>query len=809
MLNLNEYRKYPIGFADLLNFAFMVDDGIMFQKDGSLMACFKYQAPDVFSATPNERNQTASRINNVLTKFGGGWAIQFDSVRTQTNQYPFENSTFGDPLTKMIDKERQSYFAHNSNLYFNNTYLTLTYSLPSTKATKISKMFFDDDAAKKDTMAEIMLKTFKTKLLEFVSLAVSGFVEIRHLKSEEMLSFLNLGIIGKDHPVKHPTEIMYLDSILSRNFTTGVIPKIDDQYMQIITIEGFSQTSYPNILDHLSHFEIDYRWNTKFVFLDLHEALFRLDKVRKRWKQKELSFFAQMFNPNTGKKDDFAQAMTMQTDSAIAEVNSGTIAYGYYSTNLVVFSTSREVLENQSLAIRSAIESAGFIARIEDINTVEAYLGTIPGNITPNIRRSLVGSMNLTHLLPLSTMWQGNKHNESDKFPPHSPALALTVSGSTPFYLNLHVSDIGHTLIFGPTGAGKSTLLAFLVAQAKRYQAERIFAFDKGMSLYPLTLASGGDHYNIAGDESVLAFAPLANLSKENMAWANTWVVSLLQLQGIILSPEDKELIHHALQLHQENQGKSLTDFISNLQSSELRAALNHYSISGAMGRLLDAEEDNLALSDFSVFEVEELMNLQPEDAIPVLLYIFYRIEKSLDGRPTFLILDEAWIMLGHPVFRDKIREWLKVLRKANCAVIIATQSLSDAAKSGILDVLQESCPTKILLPNDEAFNKGSDNNWGPYDYYNSFGLNDREIEIIATAHKKREYYYKSPHGSRLFNLMLGDFTLSFIGASGKKDIAKINELNHEFGNEWTVKWLEHRGVSSDIIDYYNQLKLN
>jgi len=448
------------------------------------------------------------------------------------------------------------------------------------------------------------------------------------------------------------------------------------------------------------------------------------------------------------------------------------------------------------------------LARIEDINTVEAYLGSIPGNITPNIRCPLVGSLNLTHMLPLSTMWQGNKFNENDKFPPHSPPLALTISGSTPFYLNLHVGDIGHTLIFGPTGAGKSTLLAFLVAQAKRYHSERIFAFDKGMSLYPLTLASGGDHYNIAGDKSVLAFAPLANLTKESMAWANTWVITLLQLQGCNPTPEDKELVHHALQLHQENNGKSLTDFISNLQSSELRAALNHYSISGAMGRLLDAEEDNLALSDFSVFEVEELMNLQLEDAIPVLLYIFYRIEKSLDGRPTFLILDEAWIMLGHPVFRDKIREWLKVLRKANCAVIIATQSLSDASKSGILDVLQESCPTKILLPNVEAFNKGSDNSWGPYDYYNSFGLNDREIEIIATALPKREYYYKSPHGSRLFNLALGEFTLSFIGASGKKDIAKINELHDEYGNDWDVKWLEHRGVSDDIINYYTQQKI-
>ena len=79
---------------------------------------------------------------------------------------------------------------------------------------------------------------------------------------------------------------------------------------------------------------------------------------------------------------------------------------------------------------------------------------------------------------------------------------------------------------------------------------------------------------------------------------------------------------------------------------------------------------------------------------IPVLLYLFRRIEKRLTGEPSLLILDEAWLMLGHPVFRDKIREWLKVLRKANCAAVLAPQSISDADRSAIIDVLKEICPT-------------------------------------------------------------------------------------------------------------------
>jgi type IV secretion system protein VirB4 len=142
------------------------------------------------------------------------------------------------------------------------------------------------------------------------------------------------------------------------------------------------------------------------------------------------------------------------------------------------------------------------------------------------------------------------------------------------------------------------------------------------------------------------------------------------------------------------------------------------------MGHLLDAEHDGLSLSEFTVFEIEELLNLGDKYALPVLLYLFRRIERSLKGQPAAIILDEAWIMLGHPVFRAKIKEWLKVLRKANCLVLMATQSLSDAANSGILDVIVESTATKIFLPNVYARDEDT------AQLYKRMGLNARQIEI-------------------------------------------------------------------------------
>ena len=220
-----------------------------------------------------------------------------------------------------------------------------------------------------------------------------------------------------------------------------------------------------------------------------------------------------------------------------------------------------------------------------------------------------------------------------------------------------------------------------------------------------------------------------------------------------------------------------------------IRNALAHYTTGGAMGRLLDAESDNLGLSFFMVFEIEELMRLGTENLVPVLLYLFHRIEKALDGKPTLLVLDEAWVMLGNDVFRDKIREWLKVLRKANCAVVLATQSLSDAKKSNIMDVLVESCLTKIYLANPYAEQEEQ------LELYRDCGLNSRQISIIARGTQKRDYYMVNPYGRRQFQLALGRTELAFVGASDKESLARIHALRLEHGDEWPQKWLLERNA--------------
>ncbi|MDR2779811.1 MAG: hypothetical protein LBB28_01660, partial [Synergistaceae bacterium] len=218
----------------------------------------------------------------------------------------------------------------------------------------------------------------------------------------------------------------------------------------------------------------------------------------------------------------------------------------------------------------------------------------------------------------------------------------------------------------------------------------------------------------------------------------------------------------------------------------------------GTAGDFLDGAKNDIKYKSLVTFEIQELMQYGKNIVVPVLLFLFRQIEKRLTGRPTLLIIDEAWLALSTPVFAGKIKEWLKVLRKSNCAVILATQNVADIAESTITSALVESCPTKIFLPNPDARSQASSEL-----YQKVFGLNEKQVAIIAGATRKRQYYLVSPAGRRLFSLDLGPVALSFVGAGSKEDIARVKELMAQYGDDWPFYWLEGRGLGSAAEAWY------
>ena len=234
---------------------------------------------------------------------------------------------------------------------------------------------------------------------------------------------------------------------------------------------------------------------------------------------------------------------------------------------------------------------------------------------------------------------------------------------------------------------------------------------------------------------------------------------------------------------------RTLTGLSVLLQSQTLKRALQPYCLGGPYGRLLDAEAERLGEADVQAFETEGLIGTAAAPA--VLAYLFHRIEGRLDGRPTLLIVDEGWLALDDEGFAGQLREWLKTLRKKNASVIFATQSLSDIDGSAIAPAIIESCPTRLFLPNERAIEPQITA------IYRRFGLNDRQIEILARATPKRDYYCQSRRGNRLFELGLGDVALAFTAASSKSDQAAIAEILAEHGRDGFVAGLAESTVAS------------
>lgn len=823
MVNMGTYKSQRPGLSDVLEYAAMVEDGIMLTKKG-LMAAFYYRGVDIESSTDNERNSIAARTNHALARLGSGFITHHDAVRIPAGAYPAPaENHFPDPVSRLIDNERRAQFQHEGAHYESLYVLTVTY-IPSAEETSRFRdlLLTGGEDQRKKTGLDKALAFFKDSLDQLEQMLAAS-VRISRMRgveyqtedgnthiNDQLLEYVNYCVCGVAHPINLPPVPMYVDQLISQDFIGGMEPQVGDQHIAVVAIDGFPENSYQGILAVLDQLPITYRWSTRFIYMDPHESEKRLKAFRRKWQQKVRPFFDQVTkNPNS-QPDGDAVEMVNDANNALAEASSQLVAYGYYTSVVVLMDESRETVNETAKDVRDVIRRLGFGARIETINAVEAWLGSLPGHFMQNVRRPHMHSLNLADLLPLTSVWAGHERAPCPFYDPDSPPLMYAAtSGATPFRFNLHSGDLGHTLIFGPTGAGKSTLLALIAAQFRRYPGATITAFDKGRSMMPLTLACQGYHHDFNGEfGNPPRLCPLNDLDSDgDQAWAQGWIESLVKLQGVAVTPDMRNHINHALttirETAQKGEGRSLTDFQTTVQSKEVKEALVPYVLGGPVGHLLDAEENNIeGEAVFEVFEIEELMEMGETHLIPVLLYLFRRFEKSLKGQPALLILDEAWIMLGHPVFKAKIREWLKVLRRANCAVVLATQSLSDATRSGIIDVLQESCPTKIYLPNVEAFNRGNGDTPGPRDIYESMGLNEQQIRIIKDATPKREYYFTSTDGRRLIDLNLGPATLAFIGVSGKNDLKAISDMSKSDPEDWPWQWLQQRGVSYEKYVY-------
>lgn len=811
-----ETRKQPAGLADLLLWFGLVDDGVLMQRDGSLLAAYQYRGPDLQSATHAEMSAIARRLNRIL-RLGSSWMVQVDSFRSFSSGYSPEGA-FQDHVTALIDRERREQFGQEGSHFENEYFMALTYTPPLAASEKLMGFMTSGevkDASQGKNAGADALRFFKAKLRQFEDVFASQF-PVTRLKTvvrdlgdgyqrvdDELLAYLRRCLTGIKGPVMQPEIPVFLNDLLAmEDFRGGMEPMMGDRHLRTISVDGFPRATYPGALSVLDTVPCEYRWHTRAILMDPSEAQGLIGKIGRKWKFQQRGIKDQIFKSGGGGQvNGYAMTMVADTDGALAEATSGEVHFCYLSSSIVLQQKDKKYLDNMIGEFRKVLINRGFGVRVEEINAVDAFFGTMPGDRVSQVRRVLAHTRNYVDLMPISAVWAGEKVNPSALMPPQSPPLiyAATQNG-TPYRLNLHDYDVGHTLLVGPTGTGKSVVLTLFVAQWFRYPNAKVFAFDKGHSMFALCKAAGGRFYDIG--EGGLSFQPLRDIDDEaEFGWAQEWLETVLRMQSVEIGPAERNTIHHALrQLSSApRERRTLTELEANLQDAKLKAGLQPYVIDGPLGGLLDSRNDGLRDSRFVVCEMETLLSGSYSDAtvMAVLLYLFRRMERALDGSPTLVPIDEAWLFLKHPAWRDKIQDWLKTLRKKNAVVVLATQSMADIKESPIASAILQSTATKIYLPNSEAGNEGMRH------FYEYAGLNSREIELLQTATPKRDYYIVQRLGRRMISFRLGPVALSFLGVSGQRDRARIEALAREYGEGWIQVWMKERKVDKSWIDYY------
>ncbi len=798
MMNLAPYRKRPAPLADWLPWAALVADGVVLDKDGSFQRTLRFRGPDLDSATESELVAVTARLNNALKRFGSGWALFVEADRREAGDYP--ESSFPEKLSWLIDEERRAAFEEADSHFESAYHATVLWQPPEDTRARAGRMLYEN-AARQGVDWRERLTGFLAETQRFAGLLDGLMPEVRWLDSADTLTYLHGTISTRPHRVRVPEVPFYLDALLADSaLVGGVAPMLGGEHLRVLSVCGFPTRTWPGMLDDLNRLGFAYRWMTRFLCLDKSEAEKELKRLRRHWFAKRKSVLALLRETLSQQEsplvDSDADNKAADADNALQELGSDDVAYGLLTATVVVTDADAAVADEKLRLAGRAIEARGFVVVPETLNAVEAWLSSLPGHVYANVRQWPVSTLNLAHLMPASAVWAGQERNTHLDGP---PMIVTRTDGATPFRLVTHIGDVGHTLVVGPTGAGKSVLLAMLVLQFRRYAGSRVFVFEMGRSLRAAILGLGGEYHDL-GLEGEAVFQPLARVDDPAYrSQAAEWIEGRLVMEGVTVGPEEKAAVWSALgSLASAPVAQRTTTGLSALlQSNRLRQALSPYVLGGAHGRLLDADHDRLGTADVQGFEMEELMPSRAA-ANAVIRYLFARLEERFDGAPTLLVLDEAWLFLDDPVFAARLREWLKTLRKKQVSVVFATQSLADIRDSAIAPAIIESCANRIFLANPQALEPQIRT------IYEGFGLNARQIQLVAHASPKRDYYYQSRLGNRMFDLDLGPVALAFAGAGTPADQRAIDAVLAEHGREgFAAGWLRHRGLdwAAELID--------
>lgn len=791
-----EAREEVADFAGLLDYFGLVEDGIAFLTTGAFLAAWEVEGMDADSLSPLQQFWHANRVANGFNEqLGADFGLSCDLIRQPTSTYAPVCRHWPDPISALIEAERREQFTKPGNYWTNRTFVCLWYRPVPSKRKKMQNWFFGE-AGETQEWGERSLRRFQKTVSGFEQMLRSEWRRSRRLQCstqegqqyDELFRFIRFAIQGEDFPFLLPEEPVFLNQLLSDDFVGGAQPKIGNQFIATLAIDGFPQHSFSGILSGLDALPFPYRFSQQAEILDTQQAVDLHQANAKAWSFKSRSM-SQRAQKDYTITDSIAAELGAEAAQAQKEAEYRRTVDLYYTGKVVLLEEDPHILQQRVKLVQEALRP--FRSRLEDQNAVAAWISSLPGQLYKDRRQNVLSTQNLAHFLPLSSPYQGLRSNPSRYLPPQTPPVFYAATkGATHYRFHPHVEDVGHGFMTGPTGNGKTSFLALLIAQWFRFPDAQVFAFDKRKSLYTLAHAMGADYYDLSPDVDP-QFCPCASLeTPSERAWAVKYLAFLCEMNSLVIDAKKRKSIERAVERLQHTSSRSLTDVQSQIDDAHVAEALDFYTIGSANGGMLDGVQDQLRLSRFCVFEMDELYRLDQRIVNGVLFYLFHRITKRAhSSRPTLVTGDEFREALSHPVAAKGFEDFLCEGRKINMAVWVAMQEIRKVLTSPLKSVILGQCKTKVLLPNPDALGEEAD-------AYEALGTTLADREQIAGGTPKRDYYHLSPDGRRMISLDLGKVFLALLD-SNDTDRPQVDALRAQYGPRWVVEWLRRKGLEA------------
>lgn len=816
-LNFKPYHRVESKLSSICPWRLFAENGICYLKGDALMCAYEFIAPDLGSSSMRKINALSNLFNNAIIQLGENWTVQFELQRRIDKNYP--TSDYDNLTAFLVARDREMNYLYGSTHFINRYFLIFTYKMPKMAEMKVSSLFFKKkDGTRTETnekeIIEKEIRYFKSSTSKTAGVLKSA-MEIKMLDSSELASFMHSSVSFNWYKMKVPDfqRSLFIDRIITDETLENSIPlKLGKNYASIIAVNSFPGATVPAMFDELNKANCELRWSTRFMCYSKQTALKKIKKKGESYHGSVTSIAQMAINSathTTGGGTENRAALAQEDDAlnASVELTMDNEGYGDYCSNIMVWDKDIKIVKSKAEYISELVTSTGFSCKEETVNLLQAFLSMQPGNIYANKRELFVSSSNTSHIIPISSIWSGLRENPfMQKVSGNSaPLVVCETDFKMPFFLNLHVGQVGHTFIGGQTGAGKSTLLGLLEICWRQYKNGKVIIFDKGRSARNLTICTGGLYLEPGRDKNI-TFQPLRELeSPQDLRWASEFIQILLVEQKVEVNAAIRASIFNTLKLLQTKspETRDLTSFwqYSDYQDPQtgrniIQDALGPYILGGEYGSLFDARSTNILWGEkWTMIEMGSLMALSSAAVTPALSFLLHQCEKQFDGSPVMLILDEAHTFFQNEIFAKEIAVWLKTLRKLNVSVIFATQEIEDVLKSSIAHTLVSQCPTKIYLADENAETPLSQEG------YRQFGLEDSEIHLLAQKmQKQRDYYYKSSLGRRKFQLGLDALQLAII-TTETTDHPLLDEIEEKYGRN-TGKELVKEVLNAKQIEY-------